>query len=292
MASNLDCNFEFNSISDALKYLYKLSLDSSNFRFRGQANLNWTLMPSIYRYSDFKRYQTVHYESQIINAKPPASPPLTHTDYHLEWLMICQHYGVPTRLLDWSNDILTALYFACADESEFYNDGALFICDQSNYPKYAAYSQHAMDTQELTFVSTNVINPRMRAQLGCFMIWGHAPLSEDSKESYDLWKYHSTRGDSVFLEKICIPCQEKPRILKDLKLVYGISADTLYLKNGYLENQFGAKFEQLREDTRLKTLYMTNADTLTAEQEKKARSFFDIECRNMLSECISLNQVR
>lgn len=114
------------STADALKYLYSLSLDESSFRFRGQADFDWTLIPSIYRFEGFQRYQTVQYESNIFLAKPKEpQPPLTHTTFDLEWLMLCQHYRVPTRLLDWSTDILVSLFFACEDERNLNADGAL-----------------------------------------------------------------------------------------------------------------------------------------------------------------------
>jgi len=283
---------EIKSTADALSFLYSLSLNQSTFRFRGQANISWTLQPYIYRYQDFKRYQTVDYERNLLLAKPPhANPPLTHTNFDLEWLMVCQHYGVPTRLLDWTADILIALFFACSSEKELNADGAIFICNQNDYPMFAAYNQSAMETQELAFLSTNIVNPRLRMQSGCFMIWGHSPLDEESKESYDLWQYHENQCDSHYLEKICIPKSAKKNILQQLRGIYAITNKSVYLQSGYLERMFAQGFETLKENAHLMTLYRTDADCLSEKEEKKARSMFRIECRNMIGECVSLRKM-
>jgi hypothetical protein len=282
------------STADALAYLYTLSLNNSAFRFRGQANFDWTLKPSIYRVNDFLRYQTVNYESHILSAKPSEpQPPLTHTVFDLEWLMLCQHYGIPTRLLDWSTDILIALFFACENEARHDTDGVVFICNQNEYPMFAAsaYDKHAMETQDLAFVSTNVINPRMRMQSGCFMIWGHAPLGEDSTETYDLWEYHQAKGESNSLTKIRIPKEAKKIILEELNHIYSITSDTIYLQNGYLETTYASRFQTLKENARLMTLYVTDADRLTPAEEQKARSMFKIDCRNMFGNTLRLQKI-
>jgi hypothetical protein len=44
-----------------------------------------------------------------------------------EWLTLMQHYGLPTRLLDWSSNLLVGLYFCCAEYKE--RDGALYVFD-------------------------------------------------------------------------------------------------------------------------------------------------------------------
>lgn len=160
------------STYDALSYLYNLSLNQTNLRFRGQAGFGWDIIPSIHRSSGLARYQTVTHERFLLEERPKEpSPPLTHTGFELEWLMVAQHYGVPTRLLDWTSDILIALYFACDDKKAMNEDGALIICNKDDYSQYNAYDESAMESQDLSFVSTNVVNPRMRLQSGCFMIW-------------------------------------------------------------------------------------------------------------------------
>jgi len=288
----LAVEMNINSTSQALTYLYQLSLNQTSFRFRGQADKSWPIKPSIYRYSDFKRYQTTFYEKQILSAKPhKASPPLTQTEYDLEWLMLCQHYGIPTRLVDWSTEILSALFFACHGNKELTKDGALYICKQSDYQLYSNYDESLTENQELAFVSTYVLNPRMRNQSGCFMMWGHSP-KDNSTETYDLQEYQEQLGTSFFFEKLIIPSESKKKILKELKLYYSIAYDSIYLKNGYLETKYGKGFKDLKEIARQVTLHLTDADKLTEEQNNNIiKMSRGIDRTNMFGNCINLRKV-
>ena len=49
-----------------------------------------------------------------------------------EWLALAQHYGLPTRLLDWSRNPLVAAFFAVKEESE--TDSAIYILESKKYP--------------------------------------------------------------------------------------------------------------------------------------------------------------
>jgi len=46
-----------------------------------------------------------------------------------DWIFLMQHYRAPTRLLDWSESPLVALYFALVDKLQEDSDGALWCMD-------------------------------------------------------------------------------------------------------------------------------------------------------------------
>lgn len=281
------------STGDALQILYGLSLNTSNLRFRGQANSSWKVEPSIHRFDNLKRYQTVVFEELVLSYKPSQPlPPLTHTEFDLEWLMLCQHYGVATRMLDWSREILPALYFACDGEESKDLDGAIYICDQNDYQIFSQHDDHARVTQKLTFVSTNIVNPRMRAQSGCFMMWGHSPISADPLKSYDLAQYHLTVSAEHYYKKIIIPKGSKANILHELDKYYSITTDTFYLENSYFVAKYGPKFCRLEDDARLMVLYLTDSAKLSAAEKTEARGMFSLKCEDMLGGTNSLRSLK
>ena len=53
---------EIRSVYDVLTYVYNLGSLNSTFKFRGQSDFDWTLQPSIYRYENLNRAQTVLFE--------------------------------------------------------------------------------------------------------------------------------------------------------------------------------------------------------------------------------------
>ena len=258
-------NCTINSVQELIQYTsYILDPLNSSYRYRGQSNYSWSLQPSIYRFQNLKRYQTMFFEEILLQYKPKFEiPPILNTNFDFEWLMLCQHYEIPTRFLDWTSDALTSLFFSCYEN--FNDDGALFICDMKDYPTIPSINFNPVDIQDLVFLNSSIFNPRMRAQSGSFMIWGHSPLNPDiSKESYDLWEYYKQKIDNkYFIEKLIIPKEKKIDFLHILDKHYNINYENLYLNNVtnkiVLNTLTKTKYEVLNT-----TLYVTESNKLSS----------------------------
>jgi len=124
------------SLADLLALLEKIGIDRSpkahvRYWFRGQAKYGWPLMPKVYRFftDDKTRLKTERLMNQDFRVMSAGIRTSGDTDPELYFLQ--QHYGMPTRLLDWSNSPLAALYFAtCNKEKNFDEwDAELFLLD-------------------------------------------------------------------------------------------------------------------------------------------------------------------
>jgi hypothetical protein len=123
--------------------------------YRGCGKTTHVLAPSLYRHKSSKSIEDLmSLEKKLLARFRERSIPFLsrHMANSWEWLFLMQHYGVPTRLLDWSESPLMALFFAVTSARHalgfrgnpvFNGDAAVWLLDVGG-------GQHGMQSWRLT----------------------------------------------------------------------------------------------------------------------------------------------
>lgn len=218
---------EINDIQDFLNFKHQFLEDSQEIWYRGQNNYDWNLIPSFFRLKD----DSITTETSLLDIFIQNSSTLIQAPSNpIDWMFIMQHYGIPTRLLDWTENPLVALYFSV----ECYRDnidGSLWLLKPRilnnksiNIPTIPMYddksiSEHmekkdAVYAKQPTAILATRNNSRLQIQDGVLTIYvRNGKDIHDESESY--------------LLKIKIPANSKEKIYQQLKLL-GINKFRLF----------------------------------------------------------------
>ncbi len=218
------------------------------YTFRGQANKDWELQPTLLRHLlrlgvnhedaiTLERIALDEFLSQIHLHLPPGVPFPETYDLFGGWSLM-QHYGSPTRLLDWTGSIYIAAYFAVIEE--FNSDGAIWIVRRLAVPVkmretfqydglstfYKSQKNFFTDKEAdhiIEFTNRTFRTDRMIAQQGLYSLClnpllDHGQILSDTFESDD---------EHLVFEKRIIPAELKTLFMRKLRLM-NITAGTLF----------------------------------------------------------------
>lgn len=108
--------------------------------FRGQSQADWLLRPSLYRYDHLRRDIRVIEDEirQEFGVRAPSLGP-ERPQNSWEWYFLMQHSGAPTRLLDWTESALIALFFAVKGKTRTgAKDAAVWILEPWKLNEFGA----------------------------------------------------------------------------------------------------------------------------------------------------------
>ncbi|RYY26158.1 MAG: FRG domain-containing protein [Sphingomonadales bacterium] len=218
--------------------------------FRGHRSTNYLLTPGLYRstrpirnglgmpvppdfvgHSSATVYAYPNFQAMLLEFKRFAAPHLQAMSRppsdEFEWIFLMQHYGVRTRLLDWTTDPLIALYFATLGDGPGGKDAAnaaIYAMDPASVNKKTvgidgviSLNTHSWDhylepnTTEADFpicVAPAHIDPRVIAQSSVFTLHGALLRRLDD---YDPLKPH--------IAELEIDAKAIPAIREELELL-------------------------------------------------------------------------
>lgn len=177
----------WNELLNTIKQ-YKMSFpEKTEFWFRGQGNSKYVLLPSLFRYQ-----KGMEKEKEVFDTFKRLSYKIAFSHKN-EWelLIDMQHYSIPTRLLDWSENLGIAIFFAISSHVEG-NDISLYILNPLELNKYSkklgipivpdnsmglSYIENYIKKEPFPpqypiAVKSNSINERVIAQRGMFTVHG------------------------------------------------------------------------------------------------------------------------
>ncbi len=182
--------------------------------YRGQMKAAWSLVPGEFR------YENIDADELRTQFELKARPLLTSIPQNeWEWYFLMQHYGLPTRLLDWTTGSLIALHFALCHETGCH-DAAVWVLDPWNLntwsvgspdlllttdEKLGEYLSPPYSKKRYPSKPVAVVPPynsaRITVQRGAFTVHGNDPRGIDQQFKKRLIQIVIPKDDAILMRR-------------------------------------------------------------------------------------------
>jgi len=180
---------EVTNITEFLKVLADFQTDTS-WVFRGQPT-DKPLLPKVAR--EAPGTDGVEKEKLILREFERRIQAFGHSSCKNDWelLSLAQHFGLPTRMLDWSRSALAALWFACRKANENRKEKSVVWALQLKEADYldVRAKESPFEISSTKFFEPMHVSNRISAQEGLFSVHKYAPSAKkfvgiDSNPAY------------------------------------------------------------------------------------------------------------
>lgn len=239
-----------NDLLNEIKKIY--GSNNSVLWFRGQADIAWELVPSVQR-GNFAKDEVEQFMANDFYMRACVSMKERPVQSDCGWITLMQHYGLPTRLLDWTLSPLIALFFATNSYKEYSEqDGCIWILRPSLLNKLEGFGEYIYPMDKITV--TNMLKPAFNLSMnkgkGVDKIIACYPVEYNMRvyTQQSAFTVHNTNRKLIninnpdLLMKFVIPAESKQDILYELKIC-GITLRNVFPDVEHIAQQLKEVFE-------------------------------------------------
>jgi hypothetical protein len=216
---------DYLSVIRQYKENYKPGSVLQDVVFRGQVG-DFPLMPKLCRLK--AKENILDAERKMLHEFKRSNPLLIQPHGALDdwdYLTLGQHFGLPTRLLDWSNNALTALWFAVSSNTESHREVHpsgivwMLLAGEDDFVTDLS-GNHPFEVPETKMFRPRLIKQRINNQSGIFSV----------HSSNDILNKQLLNDNSRYFNKMVkmkIPPKKITDILNDLNTL-GVNAFSIF----------------------------------------------------------------